>query len=273
MPIELTDRLRQEYEDLFNTCQISPARQAAVEKALESIVRNRSRYEAVGGPLGIPWYFIGAIHNMESSQNFKKHLHNGDPLTARTVHVPAGRPAAGQPPFTWEESAMDALKMKRLDTITDWTAPAILFQMERYNGFGYRNNHPEVLSPYLWSFSNHYAKGKFVKDGVFDPDAISDQCGAAVLLRRMVETGVISKDAGGAPSPGFDPATVNAIAAFGPLVVFSETQFSPTAKTLQIALNKLPGIFLRDDGVPGSRTSDAFRKVTGRFLSGDPRGT
>jgi hypothetical protein len=25
------------------------------------------------------------------------------------------------------------------------------------------------------------------------------------------------------------------------------------------------------DGVPGEKTSDAFRKVTGRFLPGDPR--
>jgi hypothetical protein len=36
-------------------------------------------------------------------------------------------------------------------------------------------------------------------------------------------------------------------------------------------LNTFPGIFVKVDGVPGERTSDAFRKVTGHFLFGDPR--
>lgn len=31
------------------------------------------------------------------------------------------------------------------------------------------------------------------------------------------------------------------------------------------------GIFVLPDGVPGKRTSDAFRAVTGSFLPGDPR--
>jgi len=39
--------------------------------------------------------------------SFKLHLHNGDPLTARTVNVPKGRPKTGQPPFAWGISAKD----------------------------------------------------------------------------------------------------------------------------------------------------------------------
>jgi lysozyme family protein len=149
-----------------------------------TIEQNRNRYAAVGDPLGIPWYFIGVIHNMEASQNFKKHLHNGDPLTARTVHVPKGRPKSGTPPFTWEESASDALVSDGLGTWKNWSLPGTLFVLERFNGFGYRPK--KIHSPYLWSFSNQYAKGKFVADGAFSPTAVSQQCGAAVLLRRMV---------------------------------------------------------------------------------------
>ena len=55
------------------------------------------------------------------------------------------------------------------------------------------------------------------------------------------------------------------------LVTYSETAISESAKALQRALNTFAGIFLRVDGVPGPRTSDALRRVTGHFLKGDPR--
>jgi lysozyme family protein len=122
---------------------------------------------------------------MECGFDFSAHLHNGDPLTARTIQVPKGRPAAGTPPFTWRESAVDALTMKKLDRVQDWSAPSMLHLLERYNGLGYRKR--GLPSPYLWSFSNHYEKGKFVKDGVYDPNAVSKQCGAAVMLRAVLE--------------------------------------------------------------------------------------
>jgi lysozyme family protein len=192
MSVQLTDALRAEYQNLFDTCQINIDKQNEVTSLAASLVQHRSRYEAVGTPLSIPWFFIGVIHNMESSQRFDRHLHNGDPLTARTVHVPAGRPAQGNPPFTWEASATDALRLEGLDRVTDWRLPALLYQIEKYNGFGYRLRHPDVLSPYLWSGSQHYTSGKFVADGTFDPDAVSKQSGAAVILRRMVDQGAVS---------------------------------------------------------------------------------
>lgn len=182
----LTDDLRAEYETLFDTCQVRPAVQAEVNAQAAKIVRNRRRYEAVGQALSIPWQFIGVIHHMECSQRFDRHLHNGDPLTARTVHVPAGRPAAGSPPFQWEESAIDALRLEGLDKVGDWSIPSMLYQIEKYNGFGYRTRHPEVLTPYLWCGSNHYIKGKYVADGKFDCDAVSKQEGAAPILRRVL---------------------------------------------------------------------------------------
>ena len=199
MILPLTDELRAEYQSLFDTCQIRAESRGEVETLAAKIVHNRARYESVGVPLSIPWYFIGVIHNMESSQRFDRHLHNGDPLTARTVHVPAGRPASGDPPFTWEASATDSLQLEGLDKVTDWSFPALLYRTEKYNGFGYRIHHPEVLSPYLWSGSNHYTKGKFVADGKFDPNAVSKQCGAAVILRRMADQNELLTTADVAP--------------------------------------------------------------------------
>ena len=270
MAVQLTDSLREEYSQLFDTCNIRPGKESAVESAAAAVLANRSRYESVAGLTGVPWYVIGAVHSLESSLKFTAHLHNGDPLSAPTVHVPKGRPP-GPGPFTWEQSATDALKLQKMDQVTDWSIPGILFQVEKYNGFGYRTKHPEVLSPYLWSYSVHYKSGKYVADGTFDPDAVSKQCGAAVILRRFSEQGVIQFDAAGKPAAGGSRIPADPISALGPLVIFSETAVSESAKKLQQGLNMLPGIFLKVDGIPGRRTSDAFRRVTGHFLSGDPR--
>ncbi|WP_345949708.1 hypothetical protein ABDD95_22940 [Mucilaginibacter sp. PAMB04274] len=140
---------------------------------------------------GVPWYFIACVHYLECSFDFKKHLHNGDPLTGYTVHVPAHRPKVGHaPPFTFEESAVDALKLMKYDQVTNWSLPFILQKLEGYNGFGY--NRKGVHTPYLWSYSNHYVKGKYVKDGVFDAEAVSQQLGAGVILKRMEQRALIS---------------------------------------------------------------------------------
>lgn len=140
---------------------------------------------------GVPWYFIACVHYLECSFSFKKHLHNGDPLTGYTVHVPAHRPKVGHaPPFTFEESAVDAIKLMKYDQVTNWSLPFILLKLEGYNGFGY--NRKGIRTPYLWSFSNHYTKGKYVKDGVYDADAVSSQLGAAVILKRMEQRALIN---------------------------------------------------------------------------------
>lgn len=139
---------------------------------------------------GIPWYFVAVTHYMECSSSFKKHLHNGDLLTGYTTHVPAGRPKVGHgPPFTWEESAVDALKLEHLDKVQNWSLGAMLHRIEAYNGAGYKNR--SMNSPYLWSYSNQYTKGKYAADGKFDPELVSKQVGAAVILKRLEDRGII----------------------------------------------------------------------------------
>jgi lysozyme family protein len=195
--VPLTAALRGEYEQFFAGCTISAAHQAEVEGIVNRLLANKNRYQKVSGKIGVPWHFVAVVHYLEASLSFTKHLHNGDPLTARTVRVPAGRPATGSPPFSWEESAEDALILKNLHRWTDWTVAGTLYQLERYNGFGYRLHHPTVKSPYLWSYSNRYTRGKYVTDGRWDPNAVSRQCGAATLLRRLADRGAIQL--GGAP--------------------------------------------------------------------------
>jgi lysozyme family protein len=184
--MQFTPALRNEYRRLFASAQVRPARKAGVQRIVDSLVANKPRYKAVGDPLDIPWWVVAVIHDLEASRNFTRHLHNGDPLTAKTVQVPRGRPP-GRPPFTWERSAKDALTFDGLAHVTDWSMSRTLFRLEGFNGFGYRTR--DINSPYLWSFSQHYARGKFASDGHFDPDLVSQQCGAGVLLRVMVDQG------------------------------------------------------------------------------------
>lgn len=195
--VPLTKELREQYEKRYSTCQVDPARTKEVEDIITRIMKNRGRYESVSARTGVPWFVIAVIHNMESDGNFTRHLHNGDKLTARTVNVPAGRPATGSPPFGWEDSAVDALHLDAFDTWPEWnTVSGTLFKIEVYNGWGYQKK--GVSSPYLWGASQHYTSGKFVRDGVFDPDAVSDQVGVAALLRRMADQHLIEQPFGGA---------------------------------------------------------------------------
>ena len=255
----LTPQLISEYTQLFNNCVIRPDKFKAIDQSINLILAGRQEYDRVEAQINVPWYFTGIIHCLESSINFQTHLHNGDPLTARTKNVPKDRPKSGNPPFTWQQSAIDALQIKKLDTWTDWGIPGILFQFERYNGFGYRPH--GINSPYLWSFSNHYVKGKFVQDGIFNENAVSKQTGAAVLLRRMSEKQIAVRG---------ELDTISQIKLLGDTVRFAPTKFNRKAEELQRLLNSV-GLQLRIDGFAGKMTSNAFFEVSGKFLKGDRR--
>ncbi|MGF1992596.1 MAG: hypothetical protein RMY62_032645 [Nostoc sp. ZfuVER08] len=184
--------LKPEYQKLWDSCEIKPDKLSTTQNIVAKISGDRLRYEVLQQKINVPWYFVAVIHNMESSLNFTKHLHNGDSLKKRTINEPSGRPLADpikgwQVGYTWEESAIDALTMKEFNRVKDWSLPAQLWQLERYNGFGYRKYHPEVLTPYLWSGTNHYSKGKYVADGKWDANAISEQIGVAALLKVLIK--------------------------------------------------------------------------------------
>ncbi len=255
--------LRNEYRKLFDTLEIRAERAKAVDKLCAHALALMPIYVPVSTSTGVPWYFIAAVHLREST--FKiAHLHNGDPLKARTVHVPAGRPKSPEPPYTFAQSAEDALRLKNLHQWQDWSLSGTLYQLERYNGLGYRKRGKP--SPYLWSFSHHYQHGKFIADGKYSDATVDAQCGTATFLRRLVE------------QQYFNFPDEPDIAESTPLVVSYATK-RPTdpriierATALQIWLDSHPGIYLKVDGWPGQRTSNAFRKVTGSYLPGDPRG-
>ncbi len=172
-------------ESRWRRASVPPHRIRTVDAIAARILANRPRYEAVARQTGVPWHVIAGLHNMEAGGSFAKHLHEGSPLTGRTRYIPKGRPRHGKPPFTWEASAIDALRYDRMDAVR-WSAlDATLHACERYNGTGYLRHHPQVPTPYLWSHTTLYTRGKYVADGKWSSTAVSAQTGIAAIWKRL----------------------------------------------------------------------------------------
>jgi len=173
-----------DYQNLWDTMQVNNVND--VVSAAKEILKNESRYQSVVSGTNIPWQFVGITHYREADCDFTCHPHNGDSLKQRTVDVPAGRPLTGNPPFTWEESAKDCyITLKKLDQVTDWGIVSLLSHFEAFNGLGYQLYHSTVLSPYVWSFTNHYTSGKYASDGKFDPNLVDKEVGCAPLYKYL----------------------------------------------------------------------------------------
>ena len=146
------------------------------------LVAAKPRYQAVEKRTGVPWPFIAVTHQREASQNWKTQLGQGDPLDRVSTHVPKGR----GPFSTWEDGAYDALVNcpPYAARNKDWSIGGTLAMLERYNGLGYASR--GVPSPYLWSGTDKYSAGKYVADGVYDPNHVDRQPGCANLLKAMM---------------------------------------------------------------------------------------
>jgi lysozyme family protein len=142
----------------------------------------KQRYQQVEARTSVPWPVIAVIHQRESSQDWTASLAQGDPWNRTSVHVPAGR----GPFSSWIEAAVDALVNcpPYLARRKDWSIGGTLAALESYNGLGYASR--GLPSPYLWSGTDQYKAGKYVRDGVYDPNTVDRQLGCAALLLAMM---------------------------------------------------------------------------------------
>ena len=170
----------------WETAKVRPEWTGRIDAELANFRRNEARYREVEQmrPNGVPALVIFCLHVRESGGSFSCHLHEGSPLSRRTRFVPKGRPVAGDPPFTWKASAEDALYiLKSMDRV-DWKNPATtLAAIEKFNGLGYY--YKGLVSPYNWSGTTAYLRGKFVADHRFDKFAVDKQIGCAAILLRQ----------------------------------------------------------------------------------------
>lgn len=172
-----------EYEALWESVKITQS----LAWYLKIIRNNEPHYRNASDLCHVPWEVIAVIHMLEAGGNMKCQILNGEPWDRKTKLVPKNKG-----PFkSFMDSTVFAFKMKGTREV--WDIKNTLYYLERHNGFGYRKYRPEVSSPvnglsatpYLWCFTNHYVKGKYVADGKFDPEAVSKQAGAAALLKAL----------------------------------------------------------------------------------------
>jgi lysozyme family protein len=143
----------------------------------------KARYQAIEANTGVPWFFIAVAHQRESSQDWSRNLAQGDPWNKKSTHVPKGR----GPFATFEDAAVDALTncAPYAARNRDWSVGGLLTMLEQYNGLGYFNR--GLPSPYIWSGTDQYIKGKYVADGKFDPNVVDKQLGCAGLILAMMQ--------------------------------------------------------------------------------------
>lgn len=161
---------------------------ARLSRSFASVARHlvapgaKVRYQTVSARTGVPWAVIAVIHERECSRDWTGSLAQGDPWNRVSVHVPAGRG-----PFrSWEEAAVDALVncAPYAARNKDWSIGRTLTKLEQYNGLGYAaRGRP---SPYIWSGTDQYESGKYVRDGVYDANVVDRQPGCAGLLMAMM---------------------------------------------------------------------------------------
>jgi hypothetical protein len=89
----------------------------------------------------------------------------------------------------------------------------MLTNLERYNGLGYaagplKGKYPPMPSPYVWAGTNQQVKGKYVRDGVFDPNHMDTQLGVAGLILTMMQLDPSIKFDG--PAPQVQPKPISA---------------------------------------------------------------
>lgn len=259
---DLFQKFKAGYEDNWKNMQIRPGSAAEANKEAAKLLKNKSVYQQIEKITGVFWPFIGLAHDRESGFDLNTYLGNGQPLNRVTTIVPKGRgPFLG--PNAFVDGAVDALRLEGFVGSTDWSIARTLFRLEGFNGFGYHSR--GVNSPYLWSGSTAYGPpeqraGKFVADGVFDPNKVDPQLGVAVVLKELL---------GLDPSISFDEAPSSPGGAPEPDVTLAED-----VVFVQQSLNKV-GIepALVEDGILGPRTKAAvslFQRQNGLKDTGLP---
>lgn len=173
------------YDKLIKSIKVSASRKTQINNAVNLVLKNKKVYQEVEKLSGVPWAFIGVLHYRESACNMDGVLHNGEKIIGtgrKTKLVPKNRG-----PFTsWVQAAVDALSIKGwTKSKPSWSLEQCLFQGERYNGWGYY--YKNINSPYLWSGTNHYTKGKYIADHVWSPTAVDKQLGIVPVMLALQE--------------------------------------------------------------------------------------
>lgn len=157
------------------------ARNADFVRVAAKLITYKPVFQRIEARTGVPWWVVAVIFQRESGGHFDAYLGNGQPLGSITTEIPRGRG-----PFrSWEAGCYDALIdcPPYASAWKDWMIGGTMTLLEQYNGLGYAGK--LLPSPYIWSGTNQYQRGKYVRDGVFDPNVVDHQLGCAAIIAAM----------------------------------------------------------------------------------------
>ena len=174
--------LREEIARNWAAMKVLPQFMPALDRIALRLVADKARYLSLEKRTTVPALVTMVIAERESGADPRKSLAPSDRWDRVSVHVPKGRG-----PFkSWEDAAVDALRIGGLDKNRrdNWTIERALYQLEKYNGFGYRRY--GLPSAYIWASTTIYQGGKFIADGKFSRSVRDTQLGVAALMTRIV---------------------------------------------------------------------------------------
>ena len=176
------------YPEIIKTLKIDESRLIELKTLNSKFEITKERYQTVSSDcLDFPIDLMFALHYRESSLRFNGVLHNGENILGtgrKTKLVPKGR----GPFIKWEDSATDALMMKKSLFPKEWTLASKMEFAEKFNGLGYRNT--SEFSPYVFAGTNfHDETGKYVADGKYSSTAQEKQLGVAAILLELNKSG------------------------------------------------------------------------------------
>lgn len=205
-----------EHQKLWDSMKIIRD-QAQLNAMATKVKQHWAVYEAVERDTGVPAALVAVIHIREAGLQdvgrFNGGIHNGQSWKIKATIIPKIGPFK-----SWHECAVVALTREGLTKIGkgNWTPAKMVSAAEPYNGYGPRMRGRRTS--YLWASTNHQQPGKFVADGVWNPNVIDTQMGVAAMLRFL---GVGSK-ATSVPTVIARDATLSAAPVVGLAYYFTE---------------------------------------------------
>jgi len=184
-PVEKALSYSTSYQIMYNNFTYNSKSIEDYSEKLANKISKEDRYALVEKATGMPRELVGCIHHLEGEGDFTRVLHNGESLVNVNKHGTRLEPKHRGKGlnWSWEQAAIDAINLEKRKFPLLWSAGSSLDFLEKYNGTGYRKR--GINSPYLWSYTNYYTKGKYVSDGKFSATAVSKQLGAACILRKL----------------------------------------------------------------------------------------
>lgn len=180
--------LKVENAALLAGAHILPAIRPVALATAKRLLTSRARYESIQSLTSVKVVPCSCIHERECDGDFRCALCNGERIIGtnrRTTLVPRGH----GPYATFEAGAVDAFAIDGLDKVSrdpeGWTQERAVYEWEAFNGFGPRAHGRHT--GYVWAGTNVYDGGKYVSDGVWNPNAWDQQLGCVAVMLAMVE--------------------------------------------------------------------------------------